>query len=163
MPLAAAVKLLMFVQAAPASELCPLVRRDLFMTYELTIDQKPTYLHAIITGWNSKENVIRYMIKFFASASAATVQSSDRRALRRASSPCGIDVFEIASMGGGKARDLLWAMAYVDVNAVSDMMQFAETVAVNRSLPIAVFATVADAEKWLLSKVRVDAESAAAF
>ena len=31
------------------------------MTYELTIDQKPTYLHAIITGWNSKENVIRYM------------------------------------------------------------------------------------------------------
>ena len=33
-----------------------------------------------------------------------------------------------------------------------------ETVAVNRSLPIAVFATVADAEKWLLSKVRVDAE-----
>lgn len=35
-------------------------------------------------------------------------------------------------------------------------MHFAETVAVNRSLPVAVFATVADAEKWLLNEIRGD-------
>ena len=31
------------------------------MIYELTIDQKPTYLHAIVTGRNSRENVARYL------------------------------------------------------------------------------------------------------
>jgi hypothetical protein len=31
------------------------------MTYTLTIDQKPTYLHATVTGQNSRENVVRYL------------------------------------------------------------------------------------------------------
>jgi hypothetical protein len=31
------------------------------MTYELTIDQQPTYLHAIVTGRNSREHVMRYL------------------------------------------------------------------------------------------------------
>jgi hypothetical protein len=47
---------------------------------------------------------------------------------------------------------VLRAIAYVDVNADGDLMQFAETVAVNRMLPVAVFSNVADAEKWLLDK-----------
>jgi hypothetical protein len=33
-------------------------------------------------------------------------------------------------------------------------MKFAETVAVNRGLPVTVFSSVNDAEKWLLSKDR---------
>jgi hypothetical protein len=31
------------------------------MTYKLTIDQKPTHLHAIVTGCNGRENVARYL------------------------------------------------------------------------------------------------------
>jgi hypothetical protein len=31
------------------------------MTYELTIEQKPTYLHAIVTGRNRREHVARYL------------------------------------------------------------------------------------------------------
>jgi hypothetical protein len=31
------------------------------MTYALTIKQKPTYLHAIVTGRNSKEHVAQYL------------------------------------------------------------------------------------------------------
>jgi hypothetical protein len=31
------------------------------MTYTLTIEQKPTYLHVVITGQNRKENVMHYM------------------------------------------------------------------------------------------------------
>jgi hypothetical protein len=41
-------------------------------------------------------------------------------------------------------------------------MQFAETVAVNRGLPVVVFSTVADAEKWLLSEDRGGTEPHAA-
>ena len=33
-------------------------------------------------------------------------------------------------------------------------MQFAETVAVNRRMPVAVFSNVADAEQWLLNASR---------
>jgi hypothetical protein len=53
---------------------------------------------------------------------------------------------------------MLKAIAYVDVNAEGNLMRFAQTVAVNRGLPIAVFPTVADAEKWLLSQDLRDSE-----
>jgi hypothetical protein len=38
----------------------------------------------------------------------------------------------------------------VDVNAQGNQMRMAEEVATARSFPVAVFATVADAERWLL-------------
>jgi hypothetical protein len=42
-------------------------------------------------------------------------------------------------------------------------MEFAETVAVNRGLPIAVFATVSEAREWLLRNAQAapDAQRAA--
>jgi len=40
-------------------------------------------------------------------------------------------------------------MAYVDVNATGDLMGFAENVAVNRAVPVRVFASVAAAAEWL--------------
>jgi hypothetical protein len=38
------------------------------------------------------------------------------------------------------------------MNAKGDLMHFAETVALNRSAPAAVFSTVGEAEQWLLRK-----------
>jgi hypothetical protein len=61
-----------------------------------------------------------------------------------------LEVFEIASEGSARAFGMLEAIAYVDVNAAGDLMQFAETVAVNRALPVTVFSTVAEAETWLV-------------
>jgi hypothetical protein len=55
----------------------------------------------------------------------------------------------VASEGSERARGLLHAIAYVDANADGHLMKFAETVAVNRGLPIAVFATVSEAREWL--------------
>jgi hypothetical protein len=121
------------------------------MTYALTIDQKPTYLHAIVTGRNSKENVARYLEEIRHECIA-------RRCFRvlieeRLEGPRlgTLDVFEIGSEGSSRALGTLKQIAYVDVNAQGDLMQFAETVAVNRALPVTVFSTVADAEKWLLA------------
>jgi hypothetical protein len=73
-----------------------------------------------------------------------------------------LDVFEIASEGSSRALGILKAIAYVDVNAEGDLMQFARTVALNRALPVTVFSTVADAEKWLLGEDRGGAELHAA-
>jgi len=44
------------------------------------------------------------------------------------------------------------AIANVDVNAGA-ILGFAETVAVNRAAPVAVFSSVTDAERWLLDRV----------
>lgn len=72
------------------------------------------------------------------------------------------DVFQIASEGSAKAKGMFRAIAYVDVNAETKSMEFAETVAVNRALPVAVFSTAAEAEQWLLKLGRDDAEPKAA-
>ena len=65
-------------------------------------------------------------------------------------------MFDLASQADLEVGRVVKAMAYVDVNAEGDLMQFAETVAVNRGFPVKMFATVADAEHWLLHKGRGD-------
>jgi hypothetical protein len=74
-----------------------------FMTYELTIDQKPTYLHAIVTGRNSRENVARYLEEILQVCIA-------RRCFRvlieeRLEGPRlgTLDVFKIVSEGSSRA------------------------------------------------------------
>jgi hypothetical protein len=120
------------------------------VNYKLDIIQKPSFLHAIVTGQNTKETVERYL------------QAVQRECMDRGCFSVLIEerlegprlgtfvVFDIASKGSKQAFGKMKAIAYVDVNAEGDLMHFAETVAVNRGLPIAVFPTVAAAEAWLL-------------
>jgi hypothetical protein len=63
-------------------------------------------------------------------------------------------VFGIASSGGTDAATGFDAIACVDVNAEGDLIKFAEDVAVNRSVPVRTFATVAEAEQWLRERPR---------
>ncbi len=119
------------------------------MTYKLTIREKPGYLHAIVTGRNSKQNVMRYLDEILdecACLNCFRVLIEERLEGPRLGT---LDVYGIASRR--RAHDLSFkALAYVDVNAEGDLMKFGETVAVNRGLPVSVFSAVADAEKWLL-------------
>jgi hypothetical protein len=132
------------------------------MTYQLTIDQKAAYLHAIVTGRNSKENVRAYADELMRECKARNCS----RALieERLEGPRleTLDVFSIATEGSDRFRGLLKAIAFVDVNREGDLMQFAGTVAVNRGFPLAVFSTVAEAEKWLLDQAAGGAEPHAA-
>jgi len=73
-----------------------------------------------------------------------------------------MDVFLIVLEGSSKARGTVKEIAYVDVNAEGDLMQFAESVAVNRGVRVSVFSTVADAESWLLNGNRKATEPGAA-
>jgi hypothetical protein len=128
------------------------------MTYKLTIHEKPTYLHVIVTGWNSKENVKQYLeeaIRECTNRGYFRVLIEERLDGPRLGTQ---DVFEIAAEASDKARGLLKAIAYVDINAEGDLMHFAETVAVNRALPVAVFSTVVEAEIWLLNDAGGGAE-----
>jgi hypothetical protein len=129
------------------------------MAYELVIHQRPTFLHAVVTGRNTRENVERYLEEL---QGECMVRKCFRLLIEeRLDGPRlpTVDVFEIAMRASTRARATLNAVAYVDVHADADSMHFAETVAVNRSLRVAVFATVAEAERWLLSPERADAGS----
>ena len=132
------------------------------MTYELRIVQKPTYLHAVVTGRNTKENVVRYLEEIHRECTKRgcfKVLIEERLEGPRLAT---MDVFDIVSRGSSLISGKLRAIAYIDANADGDLMNFAETVAVNRGLPVTVFPAVADAEKWLLERDRADTEPHAA-
>lgn len=124
------------------------------MSYKLTIIQKSTYLHIIVTGQLSEENVLRYFEEIHRECTAHNCfrilieENLDGPRLSV------INVLKLVSEVSSKSRGLFKEIAYIDVNAEGDSMNFVENVAVNRGLPVKVFSTVANAEKWLLNKAR---------
>lgn len=59
-----------------------------------------------------------------------------------------MEIFTIASEGSMRALGFFDAVAYVDVHA-GELVDFIETIAVNRGMPIAVFSSLEDAKQWL--------------
>jgi hypothetical protein len=122
------------------------------MNCKLTFTEKPSYLHIVVTGQNSVENVVQYFDEIYRECKAR--KSSRILIEERLDGPrLGIaDVFQIVEDLSKRVKGMFKNVAYVDVKAPSDLMKFAEDVAVNRSVPLAVFSTLAQAEKWLTSE-----------
>lgn len=123
------------------------------ISYQLTISEKPGYLHFTVTGPNTAENVNGYLQDVFREAEArncASILIEERLTGKRLET---WDVYQIAAAGRNLLAGRMKAFAYVDVNAHGDLMQFAATVLNNRGLPMSVFATVAEAESWLTARV----------
>ncbi len=131
------------------------------MAYQLTVTQEPGYLHAIVTGTNEVETVARYLEELrrecIARQCFRLLIEERLEGPRLGTYP----VYKVVSEGSERARGLLRAIAYVDVHAEGPLMGFAETVAVNRGLPIAMFATVEQARAWLVQSVAADQPPAA--
>jgi hypothetical protein len=124
------------------------------MSYKLTITQKPTYLHIIITGELSEENVLRYFEEIH---NECTTRNCFRILIEENLHGPRLNVvkvLQLISEESKKSFGLFKAIAYVDVNAVDNSMNFIENAALNRGLPVRIFPTVVDAEKWLLNKNR---------
>lgn len=124
------------------------------MSYQLTISQKPGYLHCTVTGANTIPNIMAYLEEVMREAEArgaGYVLIEERLTGRRLET---WDVYEVASASGKFSGVRLKAVAYVDVNAQGELMKFAETVANNRGLPMTVFATIAEAEAWLAARAQ---------
>ena len=124
------------------------------MSYQLKIIEKPTYLHVIVTGTNTAENVVGYLTELRRECEARqcfNVLIEENLTGRRLET---WDVYQIASDTSTQARGFFHAVAYVDLNAGGELMKFAETIANNRGVPMTLFSTVADAEKWLAGKPR---------
>lgn len=119
------------------------------MAYYLKIIENPEYLHFIVTGKNSKKNVMQYLQEILhecQTRKCTKVLIEERLTGPRLKM---FPVFEVAKSGSIEVLGHFEAIAYVDVNARGDLMQFAETVATNRGIPVTVFSTVAEAQSWL--------------
>ena len=120
--------------------------------YNLSYSEKTGYLHVVVTGRNSRENVAMYL--------ADVLKECNKRNYPRVLIEERLhgprlkltDVFQIVSDAANSSDRTLKSIAYVDMNAEGDLMKFAETVAFNRSLPAQVFTTLEDAEKWLADR-----------
>lgn len=124
------------------------------MSFQLSVIEKPGYLHCVVTGKNTMENVAGYLQavqRECETRNCFSVLIEENLSGRRLET---WDVYQVVAEGSGRSAGRFEAIAFVDVNAQGELMKFAETVAVNRGLPVNVFATVAEAEAWLASRVR---------
>jgi hypothetical protein len=118
------------------------------VAYNVTFEQRSDFLHARVSGTNSRESVVGYMedvLQECKKRDCFRVLIEERLEGPRLQA---MDVFTISSEGSMKVLGIFEAIAYVD-EAMGELREFVETVAVNRGLPMAAFATVAEAEGWL--------------
>ena len=118
------------------------------MTYQIKIEKRPNFLHATVTGTNSKQAVIDYWneIKIACDAHDCFRVLADEKLDGPRFDV--MEVFSLISEGSMKMLGQYEAIAYID-RSMGEMANFAETVAVNRGIPIRVFNNVDDAEEWL--------------
>ena len=123
------------------------------MPYQLTIVERPGYLHATVTGQNGMATVMGYLDEV---QRECVARGFSRVLIEERLDGPRLDimtVFHIAAEGSKNARASFDAIAYVDVNAENNRMKHAETVAVNRGVPVRVFVSVVDAEKWMQTQI----------
>jgi hypothetical protein len=123
------------------------------MPYQLSIERKPDYLHARVTGENTAQNVRAYLDEIRTACwrlRCAAVLIEEHLAGPGLSLT---DIFGVAEEGSRPPGPDEPAMriAYVDTNPDHSHadMEFAETVATNRGLNVRVFRAVVDAQRWL--------------
>lgn len=118
------------------------------MSYQIEFEKAPNHIVATITGINSREVVMQYMKEIRAECKRRdcfSVLIDERLEGPR----LGVmDVFSLVSEGSMKALGEFEAIAYVD-ERMGELAEFAETVAVNRGMPIAMFDNVEDANRWI--------------
>jgi len=124
------------------------------MSYLFTAHLKDDYLHIRVQGENSPATVRRYLgdvLQACVQEGCPNVLIEEDLSGERL--PIGV-VFSIIEEKSASFRSVMSLAAYVDLRATNPAnMRFAETVAVNRGVTVAVFGSVADAEQWLQKKL----------
>ena len=115
--------------------------------YEITIVEKPSWVHAIVEGDRTPENALRFLqdVSAFCEKNGRTAALLEMRFSGPSLDP--IDVFHVISQRSPQGAKLR-RIAYVQAGDTG-MARFAETVALNRGVNVRLFDSVAAAEEWL--------------
>lgn len=126
------------------------------MDYELTITEKPGYLHGIATGKNSRESVAGYLARGLEECIAKQCPRALIEARLEGPRLALWDIFEIAAEHSRRDMGFFRAIAYVDVKAPATLLTFIQNVTGNRGLPLRVFSSLPAAEQWLQARIAED-------
>ena len=119
--------------------------------FDLEFKRLPDYLQVTVTGRNSRETVsayLRQMLDECRRRDCYRVLIDEQLEGPRLDV---MEVFDVASKGSLDALGVFDAIAYVD-RQMGDMAEFAETVAINRGMPVAFFDNEEDARRWLVEE-----------
>lgn len=121
--------------------------------YELTVEVRPDYLHASVTGDRTADNALR----FLKDAYAACVENGKSKLLlemRLTGSRLGtLGIYRVISdrsADGARLRRIAYVEDPLDY---VEEARFAETVAVNRAVNVRLFTDVSEAARWLESNL----------
>jgi len=119
------------------------------MSYQLTIEARPGYVHAKAVGERTPGNALRFLQEAYA---ACMKSGRDALLLEMAFSGPSLStthIFNVLSERVPTGRGLR-KIAYVQTEFDDPAMPyFAETVAVNRGVNVRMFQSVDTAEQWL--------------
>ncbi len=118
-------------------------------SYESTIHEQPSYLHARVRGPRTPENAIRFLEEVYA-ACLRTGRTSVLLEMSFTGPSLGVSgvlkVIEARSADGSKLHKIAYVEASPDGPGKA---QFAETAAINRAVNVRLFDSVAQAARWL--------------
>lgn len=119
------------------------------MTYEVKFDQHFGYIHAVATGDNTADSVLGYMNDI-----KNECERTDCYRVLVEENLTGprldeMQIFSLIDKGSSDALGFFEVLAYVDQQQHFEVVKFAETVAVNRGIPVAAFNSIEEAEYWL--------------
>lgn len=119
--------------------------------YELTVEVRPDYLHASVTGDRTADNVARFLRDAYA-ACVEHAKSNLLLEMRLTGSRLGtLGIYRVIS---GRSADGARLRRIDHVEDPLDNVEearFAETVAVNRAVNVCLFTDVSEAARWLES------------
>lgn len=120
------------------------------MSYQLTTQPMPGYLHVTITGENSVTNVTDYIAKVGALCDEQNMAVVLIEENLRGPGLNMFDIFKVIKEVKQIPKVLRW-IVYVDTNPHHDpgMMDFASELAVRRGLRVRICQTVQEAREWI--------------
>jgi stage II sporulation SpoAA-like protein len=121
------------------------------VAHTVRIEHRGAYLHATVTGDNTKQDVLAYLADVH---EACETHGCSRVLIEENLAGPGLDtltIYDIVSEGAGRAPPAVTRVAFVDANPAhaGRAMQFAESVAVNRFLSVRVFDDLGAAREWV--------------